>query len=135
MSPFLSYQVLLRHCVREITGSIWKHHLLAFTSWFFCLGSLSLIPYKEVAFQKYFCVENFTISSWLGFGALGSAHSLLAPAGTSLMSVTQGLGPRLANQLFFFGDRGECDPLAGHSPVPKEGNPILCQGPTDRIKP
>lgn len=54
-----------------------------------------------MVFQKYFCVENLTISSWLGFGALGCAHYLAAPAGTSLVSVARGLGPWLANKLFF----------------------------------
>jgi len=85
--PFLSYQALPSHCVREITGSIWKHHLLAFTSWFFCLRSLSLILCKEVVFQKYFSVANLTISSWLGFAALGCAHSVPVPTGTSSVTV------------------------------------------------
>lgn len=120
--PFLSHQALLRHCVREGAGSMWKHHLLAFTSQFFCLGSLSLTLYKEVMFQKYFCAANLTISSWLGFEALGHAHSL-APAGTSSVMV---VWLSISRQIYFFRERQECDPLARGSSVPREGNPILC---------
>lgn len=52
-------------------------------------------------FQKYFCVAKLTISSWLGFAALGCAHSFPAPAGTSSVTVAQRLGPQLAGKLFF----------------------------------
>lgn len=75
--------------------------------------------------QKLFGVSNLTISSWLGLATLGYAHSLPAPAGTRLVTVTWGLGTRLTDKLFFFRERPECDPSERDTSVPVVGNPVL----------
>lgn len=121
----------IRHSVREITVSMWKQHLFAFTSWFFCLGSLSLILYEEVVFQKYFCSANFSISSWHGFVALSCAHSLPVPAGTSRMTVTWGLSPHLADRLVI----GMWCFIKGFFSTKRGKSNLICQNPVDQIKP